>query len=99
MKRQCFTPFAYFTAHAERYVDVNNIVCAPTCYNYKEDTLELEEGDLILLLDEVHHTNEVVTVAEAVESVDMTEMEVDEVHHERIPRRRKRRFESYFFHY
>ena len=47
-----------FTEHAERYVDVSNIVCALTCYNYKEDTLELEEGDLILLLDELHHTTE-----------------------------------------
>ena len=37
-----------FTEHAERYVDVSNIVCALTCYNYREDTLELEEGDHIL---------------------------------------------------
>ena len=87
-----------FTEHAERYVDVSNIVCALTCYNYKEDTLELE-GDLILLLDELHHTNEVVTVAEAAESVEMTETAVDEVHHEQIPRRRKRWFESDFFYY
>ena len=86
-----------FMEHAERYVDVSNIACALTCYNYKEDTLELEEGDLILLLDELHHTNEVVTVAEADESVEMTEMAVDEVHHERIPGRRKRRFKSDFF--
>ena len=42
----------------------------------------------------LHHTNEVVTVAEAPESVEMTETAVDEVQHERIPRRRKRRFES-----
>ena len=41
-------------------------------YNFKEDTLEPEEGDLTLLLDELHHTNEVVTVAEAAESVEMT---------------------------
>ena len=86
-----------FTEDAERYVGVRNVVCALTCYNYREDTLELEEGDLILLLDVLHHTNEVVTVAEAAESVEMTEMAVDEVQHERIPRRRKRRFESDFF--
>ena len=86
-----------FTEDAERYVGVRNIVCALTCYNYREDTLELEEGDLILLLDVLHHTNEVVTVAEAAESVEMTETAVDEVQHERIPRRRKRRFESDFF--
>ena len=78
---------------------MRNIVCALTCYNCKEDTLELEEGDLILLLHEPHHTNEVVTVAEAAESVEMTEKAVDEVQHERIPRRRKRRFESDFFYY
>lgn len=86
-----------FTEDAERYVGVRNVVCALTCYNYREDTLELEEGDLILLLDVLHHTNEVVTVAEAAESVEMTETAVDEVQHERIPRRRKRRFESDFF--
>ena len=44
-------------------------------------------------------TNEVVTVAEAAESVEMTETAVDEVQHERIPRRRKRWFESDFFYY
>ena len=52
-----------FTKDAERHVDVSNIVCALTCYEYREDTLELEEDDLILLLDVLHHTNEVVTVA------------------------------------
>ena len=88
-----------FTEDAERYVDVSNIVCALACYNYREDTLELEEDDLILLLDVLHHTNEVVTVAEAAESVEMTEMAVDEVQHERIPRRRKRQFECDFFYY
>ena len=88
-----------FTEDAERYVDVSNIVCALTCYNYCEDTLEIEEDDLILLLDVLHHTNEVVAVAEAAESVEMTETAVDEVRHERIPRRRKRRFESDFFYY
>ena len=74
---------------------MSNIVCALTCYNYRKDTLELEEDDLILL-DVLHHTNEVVT-AEAAESVEMTETAVDEVQHERIPRRRKRWFESDFF--
>ena len=88
-----------FTEDAERYVDVSNIVCALTCYNYREDILELEEGDLILLLDVLHHTNEVVTVAEAAETVEMTETAANEVQHERISRRRKRRFESDFFYY
>jgi len=55
-----------FTEDAERCVDVSNIVCSLTCYNYRKDTLELEEDDLIYLLDVLHHTNEVVTVAEAV---------------------------------
>ena len=61
-----------FTEDAERYVDVSNIVCALTCYNYREDILELEEGNLILLLDVLHHTMEVVTVAEAADTVEMT---------------------------
>ena len=68
-----------FTEDAERYVDVSNIVCALTCHNYHKDTLEVEEDDLILLFDVLHHTNEVVTVAEAGESVEMTETAVDEV--------------------
>ena len=88
-----------FTEVAERYVNVSNIVCALTCYNYREDTLELEEHDLILLLDVLQHTNEVINVAEAAESVELTEMAVDEFQHERITRRRKRRFESDFFYY
>ena len=62
-----------FTDDAERYVDVSNIVCALTWYNYREDILELEGGDLILLLELLHHTDEVVTVAEAAETVEMTE--------------------------
>ena len=33
----------------ERDVDVCNGVCALTSYNYREDILELEEGDAILL--------------------------------------------------
>ena len=86
-----------FTEDAEKYVDVSNIVCALTCYNYREDILELGEGDLILLLDVLHHTNEVVTVAEAAETVEMKEAAANEVQHERISRRRKRRFESDFF--
>ena len=88
-----------FTEDAERYVDVSNIVCALTCYNYRKDTLEVEEDDLILLLDVPHHTNEVVTVTEAAKSVEMIETAVDEVWHERIPRRRKRWFKSNFFFY
>ena len=27
-----------FAEDAERYVDVSNIVCALTCYNYRKDT-------------------------------------------------------------
>jgi len=53
------------------------IVCALTCYNYRKDTLELKEDDLIFL-DVLHHTNEVVT-AEAAGSAEMTETAVDEV--------------------
>ena len=63
-----------FTDDAERYVDVSNIVCALTWYNYREDILELEGGDLILFLELLHHTaDEVATVAEAAETVEMTE--------------------------
>ena len=81
-----------FTEDAERYVDISNIVlivCA----------LEREEGDLILLLDVLHHTNEVANVAETAETVAMTETAANEVQHERISRRTKRQFESDFFYY
>ena len=90
-----------FTEDSVRYVDVSNIVCALTCYDYREDLVELAEGDLILLLDALQDTNEVIRVAEAAE---MTEKSVDEVNPEpqrqtRAPRRRKRRFEENFIYY
>ena len=67
------TPYSVlFTEDAEGYIDVSNIVCVLICYKYREDSLELED-DLILPLDVLHHTNEVVTVAEAAELVEMTE--------------------------
>ena len=59
------------TEDAGRYVDVSNIVCALTWYNYREDIFE--GGDLILFVELLHHTDEVVTVAEAAETVEMTE--------------------------
>ena len=57
-------------------MSATRIVCALTCYNYHDDVLELEESDLILLLDELQHINEVVTIAEAAE---MTEAAASEV--------------------
>ena len=83
-----------FTEDAERYVDVSNIVCALTWCNYRKDILELEGGDLILLLELLHHTDEVVTVAEAAETVEMTETAV---RWESTPR--NYRFASGFFYY
>ena len=44
-----------FTEDSERYVDVRNIVCALTSYNYSEDILQFEEGDVIILLDVFQH--------------------------------------------
>jgi hypothetical protein len=80
---------------------VSNIVCALTCYDYREDLVELAEGDLILLLDALQDTNEVITVAEAAET---TEKSVDEANPDpqcqtRAPRRRKRCFEENFVYY
>ena len=54
------------------------------CYNYHAHILDLEGDDLILLLDVLHYTNEVVTVAEAAETVEVTETAANEVQHERI---------------
>ena len=45
----------------------------------------------------LQHINEVVTIAEAAETVEMTETAADEEQRERIPWRRNRRFESDFF--
>ena len=45
------------------------------------------------------YTNEVVTIAEAAETVEMTETTADEAQHEWISSRRKGRFESGFFNY
>ena len=44
-----------FMEDSERYVDVRNIVCALTSYNYSEGILQFEEGDVILLLDVFQH--------------------------------------------
>ena len=44
-----------FMEDSERYVDVRNIVCALTSYNYSEYILQFEEGDVILLLDVFQH--------------------------------------------
>ena len=44
-----------FTEDSERYDDVSNIVCALTSYNYSEDILEFEEGDVILPPDVLQH--------------------------------------------
>ena len=44
-----------FTEDSERYVDVRNIVCALTSYNYSEDILQFKEGDVIPLLDVFQH--------------------------------------------
>ena len=68
-----------FTDDAERFFDVCNIVCTLTSHNYREDILELEEGDFIHLHDGLQHTNEVVTIAEAAETLEMTEPAADEV--------------------
>ena len=57
-------------------MSATRIVCALTCYNYHDDFLELEESDLILLLDELQHTNEVVIIAEA--AAEMTEAAASE---------------------
>ena len=90
-----------FTEDSVRYIDVNNIFCALTCYNYHEDLVELAEDDLIVLLDALQHTNEVITVSEAAET---TEKTADEAHPEpqqptRIGSTRKRRFEDNFLYY
>ena len=44
-----------FTEDSERHVDVRNIVCALTGYNYSEDILQFEEDDVILLLGVFQH--------------------------------------------
>ena len=43
------------TEDSEKYVNVCNIVCVLTSYNYSEDILEFEEGDVILPPDVLQH--------------------------------------------
>ena len=43
------------TGDSEKYVNVCNIVCVLTSYNYSEDILEFEEGDVILPPDVLQH--------------------------------------------
>lgn len=63
-----------FTEDVKRYVDVCNIICTLTSLNYSSMViLELEEGDVVLHCDVLQHTNEVVTIEEAAETVEMTE--------------------------
>ncbi|KXJ23555.1 hypothetical protein AC249_AIPGENE12426 [Exaiptasia diaphana] len=51
--------------YTEKYIEVSNIVCViPNCKS-SNGTLELEEGDLILLLEQLQSTNELVTATEA----------------------------------
>ena len=91
-----------FTEDTEKYVEVNNIMCVISNYKSSNDILELEEGDLILLLDQLQNTNELVTVTEAAELSAETET-TNELQSEqartRRTRGRKRRFEEDFFYY
>ena len=43
------------------------------------------------------YSNEVLTIAETAEAVEMIETAADKAQRKRIPRRRKKRFESDFF--
>ena len=91
-----------FTEDTEKYLEVNNIMCVISNYKSSNDILELEEGDLILLLDQLQNTNELVTVTEAAELSAETET-TNELQSEqartRRSRGRKRRFEEDFFYY
>ena len=49
------------------------------------------------MMDVLQHTNEVVTIVEAAETVEMTETAANEIQYEQTSRRRKKRFESDFF--
>ena len=86
------------TDDTEKYVEVNNIMCVKS----SNDILQLEEGDLILLLDQLQNTNELVTVMEAAELSAETET-TNELQSEQARTRRskgrKRRFEEDFFYY
>ncbi len=93
-----------FTEDTEKYVEVNNIMCVISNYKSSNDihVLELEEGDLILLLDQLQNTNELVTATEAAELSAETETTYElqsEQARTRRTRGRKRRFEEDFFYY
>lgn len=64
-----------FVEDTEKCVEINCIICVVPSYKQHEHVLELREEDLILLLDEVHHRNDVLSVAEATEMPDRAEGE------------------------
>lgn len=49
------------------------------------------------MMDMLQQTNEIVSIAWAAQTVDMTETAANEVQHEQIPRRREKRFDGVFF--
>eukprot|EP00794_Sanderia_malayensis_P004545 gene4545-5143_t len=88
-----------FTENAEKSVEVINILCVITNCHLKNGTLELEEGDLILLLEQLQTTNELITVTEAAD-LSAEEANADsEQPRTRSSRGRKRRFEEDFYYY
>eukprot|EP00794_Sanderia_malayensis_P008148 gene8148-9020_t len=88
-----------FTENAEKSVEVINILCVITNCHLKNGTLELEEGDLILLLEQLQTTNELITVMEAAD-LSAEEANADsEQPRTRSSRGRKRRFEEHFYYY
>eukprot|EP00794_Sanderia_malayensis_P016013 gene16013-17630_t len=88
-----------FTENAEKSVEVINILCVITNCHLKNGTLELEEGDLILLLEQLKTLNELITVTEAAD-LSAKEANADsEQPRTRSSRGRKRRFEEDFYYY
>eukprot|EP00794_Sanderia_malayensis_P018779 gene18779-20670_t len=85
--------------NAEKSFEVINILCVITNCHLKNGTLELEEGDLILLLEQLQTTNELITVTEAAD-LSAEEANADsEQPRTRSSRGRKWRFEEDFYYY
>eukprot|EP00794_Sanderia_malayensis_P014810 gene14810-16350_t len=89
----------YEQENAEKSVEIINILCVITDCHLKNGTLELEKGDLILLLEQLQTTNELIIVTEAAD-LSAKEANADsEQPRTRSSRGRKRRFEDDFYYY
>ena len=65
--RDPFNPIC-FSEDPENYIEEDSIICILTSYKHNQDVLELKEGELILLHDEIQQTSDDLTLTEVTEN-------------------------------